>query len=77
MRMYGLDLTWGKDVERDFYNYNLQSFYNLRIKSQRLEKWREITKMTQSVSGLADAYRTRDLPYFENEIVTSDFICRG
>jgi glycosyltransferase A (GT-A) superfamily protein (DUF2064 family) len=51
--------------------------YNLTIKSQRLEKWREITKMTQCISGLADADRTRDLPYFENETATSDFICKG
>ena len=51
--------------------------YSLRLKSQRLEKWREITQMSQCMSGLVDADRTLDLPYFENETATSDFICRG
>ena len=51
--------------------------YSLRIHSQPLEKWREITKMTHCISGLVDTDRKRDLPYVENETATGDFICRG
>jgi hypothetical protein len=29
--------------------------------------------MAQCMSGLVDADRTQDLPYFENETATSDF----
>ena len=65
MRMYGLDLIGRM--------WRATLVYCLRTKSQRLGKWREVIKMAQCMSGLVDADRTQDLPYFENETATSDF----